>query len=115
MPAVLAPIPPLALKQILELYGFKLVSEDEYNWLLADPGQSTCEPIVLPKMGELVAIDVMMQVLIDAKMGYATYFALRDRVISKAVTYPTDQPPIVPKQINYAVFSNGPLPSRRVH
>lgn len=100
MPAVLAPIPPLALKQILELYGFKLLSEDDYNWLLTDPSQPNSEPIVLPKMGELVAIDVMMQALIDAKMGYATYFALRDRVIPKAVTYPTDQPPTTPKQIN---------------
>src|SRR5437660_5072491 len=100
MPAVLAPIPPVALKQIIELYGFKLLSEDDYNWLLADPSQPNNEPIVLPKMGELVAIDVMMQALIDAKMGYATYFALRDRVISRAVAYPPDQPPTSPKAIH---------------
>lgn len=100
MPAVLAPIPPLALKQILELYGFKVLSEDDYNWLMADPNQPGVEPIVLPKMGELVAIDVMMQALIDAKMGYATYFALRDRVIPKAVTYQADQPSGTPPPIN---------------
>jgi len=99
MPAVLAPIPPLALKRILELYGFKVISEDEFNWLLADPGQPSSEPIALPKMGELVAIDIMMQALIDAKMGYATYFALRDKVIAKAVLYPPEQPTI-PKQLN---------------
>jgi hypothetical protein len=34
------------------------------------------------------------------KVGYATYFALRDRVISRAVTYPDDQPPTSPKAIH---------------
>jgi hypothetical protein len=94
-----SPVPPLAFKQILELYGFKVISEDEFNWLLADPHQPDSEPLILPKIGELVAIDIMMQAMIDAKMGYATYFALRDKVIPKAAMLQPGQPRI-PKQIN---------------
>jgi hypothetical protein len=96
----LAPISPLALKQILELHGFKVISEDQFNWLLADPASPTSEPIVLPRMGELVAIDVMMQAIIDAKIGYATYFSLRDRVIPRALPQPSPEQPLDPNIIN---------------
>lgn len=84
-PAV-APIPPPALKEILCLHGFKVIDEDEYNWVLADSENSV--PITLPKMGELVAVDVMMQTLIDAKLNLSDYFRLKEQVLGKNWGYP---------------------------
>jgi hypothetical protein len=44
-PAV-APIPPGALRSILELYGFKIIAEDDFNWVLADPAMPEGEPVI---------------------------------------------------------------------
>ena len=86
MPAV-ACIPPWAMKEILEHFGFSVIVEDEYNWVLSEtknhsgvaiPGE--LEPIILPKLGDLLALDVMMDTLIKAKMDLHTYFALKARV-----------------------------------
>jgi hypothetical protein len=81
-PAV-APIPPGALKTILELYGFKVSAEDDYNWILADPHHPENEPIVIPKIGDLVAVEVMMQALIDSKLPFSAYLALKEKVLGK--------------------------------
>jgi hypothetical protein len=35
MPAI-APIPPWAMKEILHLFGFQVIAEDEYNWVLSE-------------------------------------------------------------------------------
>jgi len=80
MPAI-APIPPWALKQILELYGYKVTYEDQFNWLLEDPSQKDAEPIPLPKLGELVAVEIMMQAVLGSKMGLPTYFILKEKVL----------------------------------
>ncbi len=87
MPAV-ACIPPWAMKEILEHFGFGVIAEDEYNWVLSEtknhsgvavPGE--LEPIILPKRGDLLALDVMMDTLIKAKMDLHTYFALKAKVL----------------------------------
>jgi hypothetical protein len=92
-PAV-APIPPGALKEILCLHGYRVSTEDEYNWSLTDKSQENSEPIIVPKIGELVALDVMMQTLIDAKLNLSTYFALKEKVLGKNWGYPATQKPI---------------------
>jgi hypothetical protein len=88
MHPALAPIPPLALKEILVQYGFRILFEDEYNWILDEPDQPTIEPIVIPKIGEVVAVDVMMDTIINARMAYGTYFALKEKVLGKNWGYP---------------------------
>lgn len=89
MPAI-ACIPPWAMKEILQLFGFSVIAEDEYNWVLSETkahlGIATAgevEPITLPKRGDLLALDVMMDTLIKAKMDLHTYFALKAKVSGK--------------------------------
>ena len=87
MPAI-ACIPPWAMKEILTHFGFQVIAEDEYNWVLsetkdhlgvAEAGEK--EPIILPKLGDLLAVDVMMDTLIKAKLDLHTYFALKSKVL----------------------------------
>jgi hypothetical protein len=87
MPAV-ACIPPWAMKEILAHYGFQAIAEDEYNWVLSDTKDhlgiteaSPKEPLILPKRGDLLALDVMMDTLIKSKMDLHIYFALKARVM----------------------------------
>jgi hypothetical protein len=89
MPAI-APIPPWAMKEILELFGFQVIAEDEYNWVLsetkdhlgvAEAGEK--EPIVLPKLGELLALDVMMQTVIHARLDLHAYSLLKAKVMGR--------------------------------
>jgi hypothetical protein len=83
MPAI-ACIPPLAMKKILELRGWKVVSEDNHNWLLEASkydGSIKPEPLPLPKRGRVLAVDVMMDSLIKTKTDLHTYFKLRALVL----------------------------------
>jgi hypothetical protein len=75
--AALAPISPPLLKRILELDGYKVVTEDLLNWVLVRDLKDTF-PIVLPKIGKLVAVDVMMDALHKAQMSNGRYFQLRE-------------------------------------
>jgi hypothetical protein len=74
MPAI-APIPPHILRAILELDGFRVISEDLYNWVLVKDAADVF-PIILPKIGKLVAVDVLMGALHKAHMNNARYFEL---------------------------------------
>jgi hypothetical protein len=76
MPA-LAPIPQALLKRILELDGFKVIAEDLLNWVLVKDVNELF-PIILPKIGPLVAVDVMMGALHRAQMNNGRYFELRE-------------------------------------
>ncbi len=77
------------MKEILEHFGYRVIAEDDYNWVLSDTedhlgiagGVAAKEPLILPKLGDLLALDVMMDTLIKAKLGYHTYFALKSRVL----------------------------------
>ena len=77
--AALAPIPPERLKQIFELYGYKVVLEDHYNWVLAQGPKDT--PIILPKLGDYVPLETLMDtVFTKASMDLRAYLALKKRV-----------------------------------
>jgi hypothetical protein len=83
MPPAVAPIPPWALAKILELSGFQVIVEDEFHWAFADPKTPHSEPMIIPKMGERVAVDIMMQTFIDGRMNLRTYFEFKDQVLGK--------------------------------
>lgn len=72
MPAI-APIPPEYLKGILILYGYKVSNEDQFNWVLVREGST---PIVVPKLGEAVGVDILMSALDKSKMDNAVFFSL---------------------------------------
>jgi hypothetical protein len=83
MSAALTPIPPWALKEILVMYGLRVMYEDDYNWLFDDPQNAEMEPIVIPKIGDVVEVDVMMDSVMKTKMGLGAYMALKEKVLGK--------------------------------
>jgi hypothetical protein len=76
MLAVPRPIPPIQLKRVLELHKYEVVNEDEWNWALAK-GKGV--PIIIPKDGDYVAVEVMMDALHRAGILLGDYFPLRDQ------------------------------------
>jgi hypothetical protein len=73
--SALAPIPTYLLKAILELDGFKVAAEDSLNWVLVKEVGEVL-PIIIPKVGKLVAVDLLMGALHKAQMNDARYFEL---------------------------------------
>ena len=49
-------VPPRALKRLIELEGFAVQAEDDYNWALTKDGVD--EIVIVPKRGTFVARDV---------------------------------------------------------
>jgi hypothetical protein len=71
-----APIPPEQLKRVLELAGYAIAMEDEWNWSMV---KGSALPIIIPKDGEFVAVEVMVCALEQADLVIpGRYFPLRD-------------------------------------
>lgn len=76
MPAP-APVSPEIFKRALELYGFELVEEDEFNWGLFKADENP--PVVtVPKEGETISLTIMMAILDQLKWTDAQYFGFTD-------------------------------------
>jgi hypothetical protein len=60
-PPGLGPIPPRALKRVLELDGFSVEREDDDAWALAKDG--VADVLIVPKLGPLVAEHVLRRVV----------------------------------------------------
>ena len=73
--SVLAPIPPNALLAILQLYGYKIIEESAYNWVLAREEDDV--PLLLPKLGSAVPVEVMENAFEHSGMTLEVYFALK--------------------------------------
>jgi hypothetical protein len=78
------------MKEILELFGFQVIAEDEYNWILSETKdhlgvaqEGEKEPIILPKLGDLLALDVMMQTVIQARLDLHAYSLLKAKVMGR--------------------------------
>ena len=67
------------LRQVLQADGYKVLAEDELNLVLARNVDDI--PIILPKVGELVAVDVMMGALNRAEMSPGRFFELLQQVV----------------------------------
>jgi hypothetical protein len=87
------------MKRILELRGYKVVAEDQLNWVLEPTKYEsgvTQEPVTLPKRGALLAVDIMMDTLIKTKTDLQMYFRLKEQVLGKGYISPEqsddDQP-----------------------
>jgi hypothetical protein len=78
----IACVPPEVLKRILELKGYKLKRETKYNWTFVLPGAPEDDPrtVVIPKRGDLVAVEVMMGTLVAAHILPGDYFILKAQV-----------------------------------
>ena len=77
MPALM-PIPARKLKAMFEADGYAVVHEDDYNWSM---GRGHADDIlIVPKLGEVLAIEVMDSLLAKAKINDRKYFDLLARV-----------------------------------
>jgi hypothetical protein len=74
--AVLAPIPPTELLAILQLYGYKIIVESRYNWVLAREDDDV--PLILGKLGGAVPVETMEHMFVHSGMNLAVYFALKN-------------------------------------
>ena len=75
MCAIVAPIPPHELLLILRLYGYKIISESYFNWVLARDEDDI--PLTLGKLGDAVPVEVMENMFAHSGMNDAVYFALK--------------------------------------
>lgn len=69
MPAV-APLPPQAIRELLEAHGYEVIEEDDYNWAFAKSNDD--EPVMVPKAVDLVPLEIAFQ--IARKVGFNDYF-----------------------------------------
>jgi hypothetical protein len=83
------------MKKILELRGWKVVAEDKESWTLEPTeydGPLTPGPIILPKRGPILALDVQMETLIKTKTDLQAYFTLKEQVMKNAGISPGNVP-----------------------
>lgn len=79
MPAV-APLPPEAIRELLEAHGYEVIREDPYNWSFAKGKDD--EPILIPYRVDLVPLEVAFSVA--RKVGFNDYFEKLDVVTEHA-------------------------------
>ena len=70
--SLLSRVPPSILKDVLIHAGCELIEEDTYNWVLMKAGQ----PLVIPKMGLFVAVEVIERCLHRAGLTPEEFFRL---------------------------------------
>jgi len=77
--AALAPISPPHLKDVFLLHGYNVISEDDYNWVLAVGDRDA--PIILGKLGDHVPLEILMDtVFTKASMDLHAYITLKEVV-----------------------------------
>ena len=77
MPA-LAPIPARKLKAMFEADGYTVIHEDDYTWVMHRGPDDEILPI--PKLGTVLALEVMDSLLCKAKIINGKYFEMLARV-----------------------------------
>lgn len=85
MPAV-APLPPQAVRELLEASGYEVIAEDEYNWAFAK-GEDD-EPVMVPKEVDLIPVEIAFH--IARKVGFNGYFDKLHEVAAKSAQPSTD-------------------------
>lgn len=78
----IACVPPEILKLVLEKRGYKVTRETKYNWTLVpeEDTDDSSEPIIIPKRGDLVSVEIMMGTLVAAHILPGDYFTLKAQV-----------------------------------
>ena len=70
---------PEVLKLILEKKGYRVVRDTDYNWTLALPSDvgDISEPIVIPKRGDLLSMEITMGTLVTSFLLPGEFFSLK--------------------------------------
>lgn len=69
MPAV-KPVPPAAIRGLLEAKGYALIAADDFNWAFALGTDD--EPVIVPHAVPVVPLEVAFQIAV--KVGFNDYF-----------------------------------------
>ncbi len=77
----IAPVAPEILRRVVEKEGYKIEDDSPYNWTLYKKNSSS-PIIIIPKKGNVVSIDVMMNILDRLKMDNKKFFDLCKEVIN---------------------------------
>ena len=85
MPAV-RPLPPTAIRLLLEKHGYELIGQDRYNWAFASRPDDP--PVIVPYTVDLVPLEVAFH--IARKVGFTAYFD----VLSKQPSHPFSAEPL---------------------
>jgi hypothetical protein len=89
------------MKRILELRGYKVVAEDQFNWVM-EPSKyeagSLQVPVTLPKRGALLSVDIMMDTIIKTKTDLHMYFTLKEKALEQPELFPEQSDKIHPIQ-----------------
>ena len=56
-------------------------NQDEYNWIFEVSSHPDTEPLSIPKIGEVVAVDVMMDTLFNARIKCGVYISIKEKVL----------------------------------
>jgi hypothetical protein len=102
VPPALTPVTPTQLRDILLDFGYEIERETEFNWSLIKKKRGDgvnaviddAPPIIIPKEGERVALDVMMNaLLVQARMPLDVYWRLKEKHVPAWQNYPELRPP----------------------
>lgn len=77
--AALTPISGRKLKAMLEADAYAVMHEDDYTWTMYRPG---AEILDVPKLGDVMAMEIMYSLLHKAQINDRKYFDLLARVSS---------------------------------
>ena len=70
------------MKVMLEIYGFEVADQTEYNWIFHKK-EAKNPVIIVPRKGNLLGLDVQENIISQTNMDDATFLRLRDAVQSK--------------------------------
>ena len=76
--AALAPIPARKLKAMFEVDGYIVIHEDDYTWTMhRGPDDAILD---IPKLGEVMALEIMDSLLAKARINDRKYFELLAKI-----------------------------------
>lgn len=74
--AAISGLPPKTVYDLLVSHGWRAIDETENVWLMIDPKDPKCEPLPLPKHGDLVDPEVMDWLAHSSGLGRAVFGAV---------------------------------------
>lgn len=76
-----APVTPVVLRGIITAAGCSQVDEDRFNWFFTTPDGKRI--IVIPKQGDLVSLEIMMEILDPLPMNDGEFVKHHEAVLRR--------------------------------
>lgn len=74
---IVAPVAPEVMKWMLEQHGWSISGQDSFNWRMTNPASK--EIVIVPKLGTILAIDVLDSILQRSEMTDKQYLETHAR------------------------------------